>query len=81
MLLGDGPIINKGQNGLSIFTLKHHLKLMPACMPVISLISIDVKGFQVVKHPGVEDFPILWLMGEIKVEFGGFPVVVGGERP
>ena len=71
---GNGPIVDEGLQSL-IFTLRHHLQLMPACVPVISLISVDVEGFQVVKCPGVEDFPVLWLMGGIKVKFGGFPAV------
>ena len=54
-----GPIVNKGLENLSIFTLKHHLQLTPACLPVVSLISVDVKGFQVVKHRHIEDFPVL----------------------
>ena len=45
VLWGDGSIVNKGLESLSIFTLKHHLQLMPAHVPVISLISGDVKGF------------------------------------
>ena len=45
VLLGDGPIVNKGLASLSIFTLKHHLQLMPAHALVISLISVDVKDF------------------------------------
>ena len=48
VLWGDGPIVGKGLVSLSIFTLKHHLQLLPAGMPVISLISIDVKDFQVI---------------------------------
>ena len=77
MLQSDGPIVNKGLESLSILTLKYHLQLLPACAPVISFISIDVKGFQVVMHPVVEDFPVLQLIGGIKVEFGSFPAVIG----
>ena len=77
VLWGDDPIVNKGLKSLSIFTLEHHLQLTPACEPVICLISVDVKGFQAVKHPCVEDFPVLPLMGGIKGEFGSFPVVNG----
>ena len=54
-----GPIVDEGLLSLSIFTLKHHLQLMPAHVPVVSLISVDVKGFQVVMSHGVEDFPVL----------------------
>ena len=58
-ICGDGTIVNEGLESLSIFTLEHHLKLLPACVAVISFISINVKGFQVIYSPGVEDFPIL----------------------
>ena len=77
MLQGVGLIVSKGLESLSIFTLKHHLQLKPAHVLVFSHISVDVKGFQVVKHPGVEDFPVLQLMGQIEVEFGSFPAVTG----
>ena len=43
-----GPIVNEGLESLSIFSLKHDLQLLPACVPVVSLISINVEGFQVV---------------------------------
>ena len=43
----------------------------------MSLIGIDVKGIQVIKSPGVDDFPILRLMGGIKFELRSFPVVNG----
>ena len=33
---------------LLVLTLKHHLQLLPACVAVVSLISINVKAFQVV---------------------------------
>ena len=48
VLQGDGPIVNEGLQSLSIFALKHHLQLLPACALVISLISVDVEGFQVI---------------------------------
>ena len=48
VLWGDGPIVDDGLESLSIFSLEHHLQLLPACVPVISLISIDVEGFQVI---------------------------------
>ena len=54
-----GPIVNEGLESFSIFALKHHLTPFPACVLVISFISINVKGFQVVKSPGAEDFPVL----------------------
>ena len=52
---------------------------MPAHALVISLISVDVKGFQVVKYPGVEDFPVLWLMGELKLNLGASQQLMGQE--
>ena len=45
VLWGHDPIVNEGLESLSIFTLKHHLQLLPACAPVISLISIGIKVF------------------------------------
>ena len=75
VLWGEGPIVMRDCQSLSIFTLEHHLQLAPASMAVISLISIDVKGFQVARRPGVEDFPVLWLIGRIEIEHRGFPAV------
>ena len=75
MLQRDGPIINEGLKGLYILTLKHHLQLVPASMAAINLINIDVEGFQVVKSPGVEDFPVLQMMEGIEIELSGLPVV------
>ena len=72
LLWSVGPIVNKGLESESILTFKHHLQLLPACAPVISL-----KDFQVVKCPGIEDFPVLQMMGGIKVEFWSFLVVIG----
>ena len=43
-----GPIVDKGLESLSIFALKHHLHLLPASAPVVSLISIDVESSQVI---------------------------------
>ena len=71
-LHGVGPIVDEGLEGLSIFALDH-LKLLPVCMLVISFISIDVKDFGVVKSPGVEDLPVLQLMGELKFNLRVFP--------
>ena len=48
VLQGYVPIVVEGLKILSIFTLEYHLQLPPACAPVVSLISIDVEGFQVV---------------------------------
>ena len=58
-LWGNGPIVNETLDSLSIFTLKHHLQLLPASAPVISLISINCEDLQVIKSPGIEDFPVL----------------------
>ena len=55
----NGPIVDEGLESLLIFTLKHHLQLLSAHVPVISLISTNVKGFQVLKGPGLEDFLVL----------------------
>ena len=43
-----GPIVNKGLESVSVFTLKHRLQLLQASVQVISLISIDVESFQVI---------------------------------
>ena len=58
-LTGNGPIVDEGLKSLSIFTLKHHLQLLPTCVVVNSLIRIDFEDFQVIGRPGVEDFPVL----------------------
>ena len=46
VLWGYAPIVDEGLESLSIIALKHHLLLLLAC--TLSLIGIDVKGFQVV---------------------------------
>ena len=79
VLQSDGLLVDKGLESLSIFTLKHHLQLLPACVQVISLISIDVKGFKVVKHTGIEDFSVLQLMGELKLNLGASQQLLGWE--
>ena len=73
---GDGPIVDEEVKTLSIFALKHHFKLLQASALVISFIGVDVKGFQVVKSPGVEDPPVLLLIRGIKIEFRNFPAGV-----
>ena len=70
------PLSMRDWKVCQVFALKHHFKLLPASVVVISFLSINVEGFQVIYGPGVEDFPVLQLMGGIKVEFGGFSVVV-----
>ena len=44
----DCAVVDDGLESLSIFALKHHLKLLPASLVAISFIGIDVKGFQVI---------------------------------
>ena len=39
-LKGDGPIVNEGLESLSVFILKHHYKLLPASVAVISFLSV-----------------------------------------
>ena len=48
VLWGNGPIVNERLESLSIFTLKHHLQLLQACVPVVSLISVNIECFWVV---------------------------------
>ena len=48
MLHTYGPIVNKGLESLSTFALEHHLQLLPDSALVISLISINVEGLQVI---------------------------------
>ena len=79
MLQGNGSIVDKGLDSLSIFTLKHHLQLLPSCVPVVSIISIDVKSFHVVKWPGIENIPVLQVMGELKLILGASQQLLGWE--
>ena len=44
-LHGDCAIICEGLEGSSIFTLKHHVDLLPASVAVVSLLTVDVEGF------------------------------------
>ena len=75
-LLSDGHIVYEGLESLSIYALKHHVELLPAKAAVISPLNINVKGFPVVDSPGIEHFPVLRLMGGIKMEGGSFPAVM-----
>ena len=75
-LWNDGAIVYEGLESLPVFTLEHHLKVLPASAAVISFLSINVEGFQVIYSPVIEDFPVLLTKGEIKIESGGFPVGV-----
>ena len=76
LLLGDGPIVYEGLESLSIFALEHHVELLPAIVAIISLLGVNVKGFQEVESPGIEHFPVLRLMGGIEMEGGRFPAVM-----
>ena len=55
------------------------LELFPAFGAVVSFISLNVQGIQIVKDTGVEGFPVYRLVRRIKVKGGGFPEV-GGAR-
>ena len=71
-LWGDGAIVYEGHASPSVFVLKHHHELFPASIVVISFLSVDVEGFQVIYSPGIEDVPVLQLMVGVKVELMGF---------
>ena len=71
-LWGDGPILSEGLESLSIYALKHHFKLLPPSVAVISFFGINVKGLQVVNDPSIEDFPVLGLVG-VEIELRGLP--------
>ena len=75
-LCSDGPIVYEGLESLSTFALEHHAKLLPASVEVISLLNVDVEGFQEVKNPGIEHFLVLILIGRIEMERGSFPAVM-----
>ena len=68
-LCGNGPIIYEGLKSLSIFTLQHHAELLPGSMAVISLLSVNVEGFQEVESPGLEH-------SSPQMEWGSFLVVM-----
>ena len=76
-LRGDGTIVDEGLEILLVLALKHHFKLLPASAAVISLLCIDVKGPQVIYNPGVEELPVLQLMGELKLNVGTSQWVLG----
>ena len=67
---------NEGLESHSIFAFEHHADLLPTSAAVISLLSVNVEGFQEVESPGIELFPVLRLMQEIEMEEGSFPVVM-----
>ena len=69
-LLGDGAIVYEGLDILLVLALEHHLKLLPVSVAVISFLGINVEGFQVIYGPGIEDFPVLWMMGGLKLNLG-----------
>ena len=66
-----------GLEGLPILPLKHHVEMFPASMAFISLVSVDIKGFEVINCSSVEDLPVLRLVRGLEVEGGGFPVGIG----
>ena len=53
-----------------MFALEHHFKLLPASVAVISFLSINVEGIQVMYSPGIEHFQVFQLMGELELNFG-----------
>ena len=80
MLQGHGAIVNQGLESLSVIALKHKLDLFLTFVVVIRLFKLNVKGIQAIKGPGIEGFPVLWLINWIKMESGGFPVGMGMQR-
>ena len=52
------------------------LEVLPTLMMIISLLSLDVQGIQIMKSPDVEGSPVLRPVRGVKVECWGFPVVV-----
>ena len=48
MLGSHNTTVYKVLQGLSIFTLKHELELLPALAGLISSLKLNVKGIQVV---------------------------------
>ena len=75
-LWSDGPFLYEGLKSLSIFTLKHHAELLPASAVVISLLGINIEGFQEVNSPGIEQFLVLRLMRGVEIACGSFPAVM-----
>ena len=75
-LCSDGPTAYEGLESLSIFSLKHHVELLPASVVVISLLSVNVEGFQEVNGPGIEHFPVVRLTGGVEIECGSFTAVM-----
>ena len=69
-LRGDGPIVYEGLGSLSVFTLEHHAELLPPSVAAVSLLRVNVKGLWEVKIPGIEHYPTLRLMGELKLNVG-----------
>ena len=74
MLQDDGPVVVQSLEGLPVFSLKHHLQLLPASLHGVSLFGIDVEGLQEVDGPGVENLPVLQLLGGHEAKFGSLPV-------
>ena len=63
-------ILNEGLESLLVFTLEHHLQLLSSGLFVISFFSINVQGLQVIYGSGMEDFPVLQLLGVLMLNFG-----------
>ena len=63
MLPHGGFIVQESLKHLPVFTIKHHLELLPASLGVVRLIGVDVEGFQVMQGPGVEGLPVIHLLG------------------
>ena len=76
-LLHYGTFVCWGLESLSITTLEHELQLLPAFAVVVSLISLNVQGVQVVKGPGVKVFQSPNWLGELKWKVGASHWLVG----
>ena len=53
------------------------MELFPASMAFISLLSVDIEGFEAIGCSSVEDLAVLRLVRGVEVEGGGFPVGIG----
>ena len=60
------PLSMRVWSACLIIALKHELQLLAAFVAVISLISLNVQGIQVIKGPVIEGFPVIRLVGGIK---------------
>ena len=73
-LQGNCAIVHEGLDRLPVFALEHHIQVFPSGFSVINFFCINFEGFQVIYASGVDDFPVLQLLGGVKVEILGFPV-------